>query len=106
MRNLVANLLNYEAEFGPEATNDVLGNLTPYLRMVGKPSSVKWLLGCYSLNQAFQHYQMGEYSKVPMAVLRAMMNNPQYIKNRGAMAILIRSMVGRKNHGETENSSS
>lgn len=94
LRRLTQELLDYEAEFGFKATQDVLQDLYPFIEVVGNRSSVRWLRGCYSVNRAFQHYYAGEYGKVPREVLRAVVDNPQYLENRGVIAILLRSTIG------------
>ncbi|GAB4544516.1 MAG: hypothetical protein Kow0063_38250 [Anaerolineae bacterium] len=89
------HLMNYETEFGAEATQAVLQSLAAHLEKIGNRSDVRWLKGCYSANQAFSHYQAGEYVTVPGRVIRAIVNDPQYLLNRGMLSILVRSAVGR-----------
>ena len=93
LRGLTAHLLNYEAEFGYNAAQSVLRNLTPYLQMLGSRSSVRWLKGCFAVNGAFNDYHSGQYAKVPRAVLRAIVNDWSYLTNRGVMVMLARSII-------------
>lgn len=94
LSTLAHQLLNYEAEFGVEAAQDILQALAPYLENLGGRASVRALTGCYSVSRAFQSYHAGEYAKVPTTLLRAMASNPKYLANRGVLSILLRSTVG------------
>lgn len=97
LRKLTDQLLNYEAEFGTEAAQEVFQNLTPYLEKIGNRASVRWLNGCYAINQAFKGYQTGQYTKVPREIMRAVSNNPKHLANRGVLAMLVRSLFGAIN---------
>jgi glycosyltransferase involved in cell wall biosynthesis len=95
LRMLVAQLLDYEKEFGTEATEEVVQALVPYLKSIGGQSSVRWLKGCYLINCGFRSYQRGERDKVPQTIIRAIANDPTYLTDRGAMAVLFRSLMNR-----------
>jgi glycosyltransferase involved in cell wall biosynthesis len=95
LSTLTHQLLNYEAEFGVEATQNVLHSLTPYLENLGGREIVRDLNGLYSVNRAFRSYHAGDYASVPMTLVHAIANNPKYLANRGVLSILIRSTSGR-----------
>jgi hypothetical protein len=86
-------LLNYEAEFGPKATQDVLRALIPHLEKVGGQASVRQLQGLFSVNHAFHSYSTGAYTEIPLTILRAIASNPRYLVNRGTWATLLRSIM-------------
>lgn len=92
LRVLSDQLLAYEIAFGAAEAQSVLQNLVPYLNKVGTDADVRWLKGCYSINQAFKSYHAGKYAKVPRMVIRAIANDPKYLANRGAMSALLRSI--------------
>lgn len=94
--SLTAQLLDYETEFGPEATQDVFQKLRPYLEKIGNRAQVRWLNGHYLVNKAFLDYRAGKYAQVPSQVMRALVNNPHYLANRGVLAILFRSLAARE----------
>jgi glycosyltransferase involved in cell wall biosynthesis len=96
MQQLTAQLLDYEKESGPEALQDVLQNLSPYLERVGNRSQVRWLKGLYLINQAFRSYRAGHYTQVPIKVIHACANDPKYLANRGVLSILLRSIAGMR----------
>lgn len=96
LRGLTDQLLNYEAEFGRNAAQDVLSNLAPYLEQIGDGPSIRWFKGLFAFNRAFRDYRDGLYANVPLNVLSAISHDPTYLTNRGLMAILIRSLLGRK----------
>jgi glycosyltransferase involved in cell wall biosynthesis len=89
---LTYHLLNYENEFGSEATQVVLQKLVSYLKKVGDLGA-RQLQGSYAINRAFQDYRAAEYAKVPAKVLMAVASNVAYVKNRGIIAILLRSLA-------------
>jgi glycosyltransferase involved in cell wall biosynthesis len=97
---LVAQLLAYETEYGPEAVQEVLGNLLPYLRKIGSRSQVHRLRAYHSINYAFQNYRAGQYAKVPKEVVRAFAYDPKYLSNRGAFSILFRSLMAMQPRSE------
>lgn len=95
---LTDQVLNYEAEFGPQATHVFLQNLAQALDgMQGNPSARR-LHSDYSLSRAFIYYQTGEYSRVPRAVIEAISRNPMHLTNRGVWAITVRSVLGAFSH--------
>ena len=96
LRKLTGQLIDYEFTFDTTAVQKVRQRLNPYLEKIGGKESVRWLNGCYSINQAFHQYKIGEYSKVPNKVMRAIINNPTYLINRGVLAILLRSLIGKQ----------
>jgi glycosyltransferase involved in cell wall biosynthesis len=93
IRHLVDQLLSYEAEFGVEATQDILSRLRIFLENVGGQSSTRSLDGLFFLNQAFQSYRKGEFNNVPGKVIRAFTTEPRHLTNKGAWAILLRSIL-------------
>jgi glycosyltransferase involved in cell wall biosynthesis len=101
LRRVSAQVIDYEAEFGPDAAQTVLDNLSPFLEKIGGRADVNWLKGCYAVNIGFKNYAAGDYSKVPRAVFHAILNDPSYLSNRGVIKILINSLVnrvGRRRH--------
>jgi hypothetical protein len=93
IQSLTRQLLSYQRAFGTEATEEVIGNLIPCLEDVGSRNGQR-LKGSYSINQAFQSFQAGEYARVPGNVMRAVSNDPRFLMNRGVLSILVRSIAG------------
>ena len=69
-------------------------SLIPYLEKLGGYASVRKLIGCYSVNRAFQSYHAGEFAKVPGEIVPAIANDPKYLMNRGVLSIFFRSIFG------------
>ncbi len=90
---LFDQLTDYEAEFGPEATQTAVQNLTRHLKRVGARTDVRWFTGVYFINRAFRDYHQGQYERVPDSVIQAVSSNPTYLANRGVLAILFRSLI-------------
>ena len=59
---LTHHLLNYENQFGAEATQAVLNRLIPYLEQIGDYRGARRLQGSYSINRAFQSYRVGSHA--------------------------------------------
>lgn len=91
---LAKSLLNYETEFGDAPTQNKIETLTPHLAKLGGRASVRQLIGCYSVNRAFQSYHAGEYVNVRGRIIPAIVNNPKYLVNRGVLSIFLRSIFG------------
>lgn len=92
MQLITYHLLGYETEFGAEALKAVLEKLIPRLNRLAKGSGNK-LQGSYLINRAFDLYRSRNYHKVPSLVARACRSDPSYLRNRGALSILLRSLV-------------
>lgn len=92
-QSLSYHLMNYEAEFGPVMTDEVLLKLDPCLKEIGGLSSMLHLRGRFSINRAFRAYRRNRYVGVPGKVLTAVIYEPRYIFNRGALSILFRSIL-------------
>lgn len=90
---LLDQLTEYEAEFGPAATEKVLQRLSRYLGRIGKRTDMRWFKGAYFVDRAFRDYRQGNYAEVPNSVFRAVSSNPTYVANRGVWAILFRSLT-------------
>ncbi len=86
------HLLGYEKEFGHKAAVAVIVNLVPYLDRLARRSGKK-LKGSYLINRAFEAYRAGEYKQVPAKVIQAIWDDPSYLRNRGVLSILLRSML-------------
>lgn len=91
LRGLSAQLLDYEAELGSEAAGEALANLCRHL----DGGDARRLRGLHALGRAFGRYSGGDLAEVPGDVLRAVANDPRHLRNRGAAAILFRSLAGR-----------
>ena len=94
LKSLTHKLLDYEAEFGNQAKDDIYQALVPYLKNLGGKASIRQLNSSYSINRAFQRYHAGEYAKVSATILHAIANNPKYLVNRGVLTIFIHSILG------------
>jgi hypothetical protein len=92
MQRITYQLMGHENEFGAEAVDKVLANLSPSLNRLAQRGGDR-LEGSYWVNRAFEDYRAGEYEQVPGKVLRAWMNDLSYLTNRGVLSIFLRSLV-------------
>jgi hypothetical protein len=81
-------------EYGNAAVRSKIRTMIPYLEKLGGRASVRKLLGCFSVNQAFESYRAGEYASVPGRIVPAIANDPKYLVNRGVLSIFFRSILG------------
>ena len=94
LKRLVAQLLDYEHEFGSEHTKAIYQDLFSNLLSTLDGSVARWFIGYYLINQAFQNYSSQDYAHVPMRVLKGVINDPNYLTNRGVISIFFRSIAG------------
>ena len=95
LRNLAANMLIFEMEFGIEATEAYFRKITPFIERIGDSQKIRWLKGYYSFNRGIQSYMLEDYGKVPQSITRAMLYYPEFLCNRGAYSIMLRSILAR-----------
>ncbi len=91
--HLLSQLLAYESEFGPQATEFALSNLVRSLVPVDRHKRMWWLRSRYFADRAFRNYQQSQHRLVPLDTLKALCFNPTYIVNRGVWSIFLRSLV-------------
>ena len=96
LTKLIHQLIAYEAEFSATAANELVRKFYFDHKGILSAKMMKWLSSSYFINQAFRKYQMGEFSIVPLFVLRAILSRPSFVFNRGVLAIFFRSMIGIK----------
>lgn len=92
IRAASSRLMDYETEFGPSATHQILDNLTRAIEKISGPNSARRLMGNYWIHRAFANYRGGVRQSVPGNVLRGVMNDPRFLSNRGVGSILLRSL--------------
>jgi glycosyltransferase involved in cell wall biosynthesis len=90
---ITAQLLNFEAEFGPDVTRDVIRDLSIYLERIGGRSLLRRLYGSFFINQAFRSYKVGNYPNTVNTVIKAATEDPKFLSNRGVLSILFRSII-------------
>jgi len=88
---LTQKLLDYKAEYGIEATQDILSTLTSLFQNLAGGIRIRSLTGNYLVNLAFQYYHKGDYANSHKVMIRAIGNDPKYLVNRGVLSILGRS---------------
>lgn len=91
---LTDQVVNYEAEFGPEATHVLLQDLTRFLNQGRAKSGIRRLYSNYAINRALAYYRTGHYTRVPGAVIQAVSRDPRHLGNRGVLSITLRSILG------------
>jgi len=90
---LTQKLLDYKAEYGIDAAQDILSTLTSLFQNLAGGTRIRSLTGNYLVNLAFQYYHKGDYAKTHKTVMRAIGSDPKYLINRGVLSILGRSTL-------------
>ena len=88
----VAQLLAYEADLGQESAENVLQNLSIQLKKVASGRYIRRMNGLYAFNKALEDYRQHNAREVIPGVIKAIINDPAYLINRGALAIFFRSI--------------
>jgi glycosyltransferase involved in cell wall biosynthesis len=91
---LCANqVVAYEAEFGADAADRALQNLSKELSRISEFYRFRQLLGKQAVNRAFSLYRAGSYATARSNALKALYYTPQFITNRGVLSLLSRSFL-------------
>jgi hypothetical protein len=86
--------MNFEAEFGLDMTIASFERLTRSLAFAGRANLYfRWMMGGFLINKAHKDYRDGKYVNVPSTVVKAILNNPSYLINRGVASIFVRSLI-------------
>ena len=88
-----AQIISYEIEFGSEVAKHVLEKLCTYIQRYSNLTTTRWLRSLYYNDFAFRNYKLKQYKKVPGALLKAFVNEPVNIINRGLIKMFIKSMI-------------
>ena len=94
IQTVSAQLLSYAAEFGMNKAKRVLKQLSLLLLNTEGKLPAECLRSCFWADLAFKDYNVGNFLRVPGEIVRALIGNPRYVKNRGVLSILLRS-IGR-----------
>jgi hypothetical protein len=85
-------LLNYEKEFGGEATQAALARVAGHLdALSGKRISAQ-LAARLAANRALRNYRRHDYRSVLDDCVQTVINDPRYIANRGVLSVFVRSL--------------
>lgn len=88
-------LLNYEAEFGSAASQQIIDDLSGLFEQLNRKDKSKFLIGFYALSRAFRNYHAGRFDSVPGDVARAVQSDYKYLFDLGVPSILFRSLWHR-----------
>lgn len=93
LRMLAYDLLSYELEFGSEAAEEVLNYLIPYLSRLGNRGHLRRLRAYLSINRGFRDHRAGRSASARAQMKQAIINNPQFLADRGVWSVLLRSYL-------------
>jgi glycosyltransferase involved in cell wall biosynthesis len=93
VREVVHELLAFENERGPEATDRLAQAIDAQLRSLPSGARLPSLAAALQLGRAFSSYAAGHYASVPKQVLRAIRCDARHVRNRGALAIFVKSAL-------------
>jgi glycosyltransferase involved in cell wall biosynthesis len=91
MREVVHELLAFENEYGSEAADAIAVAIDADLRSIVPDRRVPSFAAVLQLGRAFSSYEAGLYAGVPKHVLRAIRFDSRHVRNRGALAIFVKS---------------
>jgi len=87
-------LLGYCSAFGADKTQQALLRIAPLLES-RRAGGARLLKSRFWINQMFRHYRRREYASVPQAAVRALVNRPSYLANRGVASVVVKSSIDR-----------
>ena len=87
------DLINYEREFGWDATRSVINNLAPSFEKIRNLTGIHWSEGFYLLSKAYKNFDEHEYSKVPSLIIKAIFRDNSILRNRGIIKLFILSVL-------------
>jgi len=102
-RRILEGIINYSQYFLVMApivfVHQVFANLPDSLSHLLKYR--REVLGKTWMSHAWQLYKKGELQNVPQSILHAVWYQPAFLKNRGILAMLLRSLVGQPKQVES-----
>lgn len=96
LRGLTAQVINYEAEFCKNGTEEIISRISQYLEILGDPYGINYFNGLYLFVRGINYYQEADYSQASSSIIRALKTYPKFISNRGIMSLLLRSLIKLK----------
>jgi hypothetical protein len=91
-KTLNDQLFQYQIEMGDTAAEEAVSRLFPYLKRISRPAELRHFKAVLAFNQAIEHYRSGQFVQVPGQIMQAILNDPRYLHNRGALSIMARSL--------------
>jgi hypothetical protein len=88
---LVSHLLAYQSEYGTKAALKLLKRIASSFEKLGMSDAYRKLRGAFFAARAFEKYQMNTFSEVRSSVVRAVMDDPSFLTNRGLISMFLRS---------------
>lgn len=93
LQEVVQNLVDFEYEMGTDVFKKVMNRLLPEIHRLCPEDRYHAFVGEFYARRAFQNYHQHNYRDVPGDVLNAVRNEPRFLKNRGMLSILTRSII-------------
>jgi glycosyltransferase involved in cell wall biosynthesis len=91
--SLTHQLLNYEAQFGYDAAQAALERIAPHLDRVSGRRTSGPVAARLAYNRALRHFHSQDYRHVPADCVRAIVNDPRNVTNRGVLSVFVRSLA-------------
>ena len=100
VKKLTYDLINFENEFGFDAAQSAIDNISIYLKKISTDANIRKLKGNFAFNLALRSYRNEEYQKVLPSLFKAVTLQPRYLFNRGTLAIFSRSLFRGTAHSQ------
>jgi uncharacterized protein with PhoU and TrkA domain len=91
MQWLMSHLLAYESEYGTEAVLKILNLIASRFQKLGMANIHTKLKGNFFADKAFDKFQLSANKQVWPSVVRAVINDPSHLMNRGLMSVVLHS---------------
>lgn len=84
-------ILQYDHEFGSQASEKVISEFVQFLKQTNQSPRV--LLSLFYFNRARNDDRKGNRKNARQSIMKSFLNDPTLVSNRGALSILFRSFV-------------
>lgn len=89
---VVSHLLAYQSEHGMKAAMKLLKKIAASFEKLGMADAHRKLRGAYFAARAFEKFQARTYSEVRSSVMRAVVDDPSFLVNKGVISMFLHSM--------------
>lgn len=89
---MISHLLAYQSEYGTKASLRVLQGISSIFERLGLKNPYHKLKGAFFVARAFDRYQSHRDWDVRLSVLRAVLEDPSFLRNKGVLSIYLHSL--------------
>jgi glycosyltransferase involved in cell wall biosynthesis len=93
LRQINRELLDYYLEFGHEAVEKVINDISIGFELMGRKDNFRFIHNCFVNDKAFEYYRNKDYAQVVSVLWNGFREDRKVLNNRGLLSILFRSLI-------------